>query len=152
MAIDLPTLSTEVKLAKYAGMDQTAIAKLVNARNVAAKVDVPVKDIRTIVIPTGEWAKIKATAADATKAATVRGAAITFIDTCTLTDAVPASKPKVAAAVTAMLAALVADGALSAETRDELVKLMDGNISRAEQLFGVGVEVTPEQVEQARRL
>jgi hypothetical protein len=149
MPLDLATLRAEIALPQYAGLDQTAIAAALNARTIDGSRDVPAYEARQIVLLSGEWAKIKLLAEER-PASTAISVAMTFVDALSDRETVlPASNR---AHIAGLLDVLVAANVLSGASKAALMLLFAAKISRAEELFGVGVTLTPEQVEAARRL
>jgi hypothetical protein len=149
MPLDLATLRAEIALPQYAGLDQTAIAAMLNARAIDGSRDVPAFEARQIVLLSGEWAKIKLLA-ETRPATTAISVAMTFVDALSDRETVlPAANR---AHIAGLLDVLVAATVLSGASKAALMLLFAAKISRAEELFGVGVTLTPEQVEAARRL
>lgn len=133
MPIDLNTLAAEVKLPQYAGLDEPAIAELLNDRTLPADRDVPVSEARRVVLLGGDLARVKLLA-EARPATSITPLAMTFADTMADRETVIPAAAK--SQIDGMLAALVSAGALSAASKAALMALFDGRTSRAEQLFG----------------
>jgi hypothetical protein len=149
MAIDLAVLRAEIALPQYAGLDQTAIAAMLNAKSIDGSRDVPAFEARQIVLLSGEWATIKLLA-ETRPATTAVSIAMTFVDTLSDRETtIPASARN---QIAGLLDVLVATNVLSGSSKAALMLLFNTKISRAEQMFGPGVTLTPSQVEEARRL
>lgn len=138
MPIDLAVLGTEVKVAKYAGWDQTAIAADLNDQRIDADRDVPVADARRVALLSGDLARIKLLA-EARPATAITPLAMTFAETLSDRDGIVPAGDK--AAIDGMLTALVSAGALSTAGKAGLMALFKTKISRAQQLFGEPVQV-----------
>jgi hypothetical protein len=151
MSIDLAELKTEIAGPAYAGMDEIEIADALKASTIPADRDVPVIEARKIVLPTGELAKIKVLAETRPvdgPAASAIVAAITFAETMADRESVIPASAK--SQVDTMLTGLVAANVLSGPSKAALLALFETQISRAEQMFGLGVVVQSGDVSRAK--
>lgn len=138
MPINVNALSAEVRLPKYANLDQTAIAADLNKLNIDADRDVPVADARRVALLSGDLARIKLLA-EARPATAITPLAMTFAETLSDRDGIVPAGDK--AAIDGMLTTLVSAGALSAASKAALMALFNTKTSRAQQLFGEPVQV-----------
>lgn len=153
MPITLPTLKTEATLAKYAGFTAKAIAADLNTPSVARTVDVPREAIARFLIGRGIQGaidaridyligKINAALASvsppAKNGADEQALAKLYTATRVLADlpTVTMTDSAVATFVSNMLADLVAEGVMTNPQRTQLLALANGQVSRAQELFG----------------
>lgn len=97
--------------------------------------DVPTSDVRGMLLATGEWGAIVLLSRQTPSAqvpAEAVAAAITAIDTLSLTQTLEASKPAFSAAMEAMIAGLLAAGVLSAQTGATLLAMREAPLSWGE--------------------
>ena len=166
MALDdsqLPTLKTEIALPAYAGLDESATAEALNARNIAADVDVTIEAINRRLIGQGILGAIDARIAFLTAkvgaAVSVGGAEEvrlanlhTARRSLELLPTYEMSNSQTRTFVSNMLASLVTEGVMSGAQRTALLALASGFISRAEQLFGRGTRVDSGDVSRAKKV
>jgi hypothetical protein len=155
MAIDINQLKTELQTDPtnqgYAPLlsagNDSGVAAQLNIKQFSARAPIKTVDIKRHAIQNGYWAALKGAAA-AHPDAQVRGAATCAIDYAsdtrleTMDLDLPASQ--------AMLNGLVAAGLISTAQHDELVAMGNINISRAEQLFGIGTQVSADDISRTR--
>jgi hypothetical protein len=178
----LPALKTEIALPAYSGLDEPATADTLNAKTVAADVDVAIETIVRRLIGQGILGKVDARldvlqiqiqsvmqrAADLAVSAGAAATAVAALNVAATEARLAAlhnsrrslemltsyqmSDSATKAFVTAMLNALVTEGVLSDGERTGLLALAAGNISRAEQLFGRGTVVDSGDVSRAKKV
>lgn len=175
MPIDLTTLSPEVKLEKYAGWDQTAIAADLNARNIVSDVDANCADIVRYMLDRGIDGRMRARIArsnadlhrlvnatppdagaiSAAEATLARLENIYAVFTRAV-DIATSSTQRRNAVFTEIDwlrdSGVLTNGTGADNERNALRAFAVGLITRIEQMFARGDRVTPEQVEAARRL
>ena len=147
MAIDLAVLRAEISLPQYAGIDEPAIAAAINERSIDGFRDVPASEVRQIVLLSGDWAKTRLLS-EQRPGTTASIVAMTFVDTLSARNTVIPAEAR--AQIDNLLDVLVSAGVMSGATKTALIALFSTKISRAEQLFGIGVQVSSGDISRAK--
>lgn len=167
MAINLTALKTEIATAPYAGLDDAAIALVLNTKNIPVDADTSQESIlRTLVArrifgkiaARVEVVKARVTAAlianIAADISAFEGRLVTLINAMRAFETLPSfqmAAPAVNTFVSNMLDDLITEGALVAGDKTALMNISKANISRGEQLFGRGTIIETGHVARARR-
>jgi hypothetical protein len=147
MAINLATLKTEAQLPKYSGWVHRSIADDLNARTIAADVDVSIVSINRRLIGQGIFGKLDARIAyygpKVGAAVAVNGVdevKLAMLHTAKrsleLLPSYEMSNAQTKTFIQNMLADLVTEGIMTNPQRTQLLALASGLVSRSEQLFG----------------
>lgn len=166
MAVNTAALKVEIGTAPYAGLNDLAIATLINTKNIPVDADTSQESIlRTLVarrifgkiVARIEVIKARITAALIANAAADVSAfearLVTLINAMRAFETLPSfqmATPAINTFVSGMLDDLITEGALVAGDKTALMNIAKTNISRAEQLFGRGVIVENGHVARAR--
>ena len=150
--MDYATLKSEIAKPAYSGMDEPALAAALNAKSVPARVPVPTIAIRRYLHVVRKWARIEAIATGVLAApdeATAIAAVEMFAALRDFPDGFDLAVPAYYDAIAASLADCVAAQLIAAADRTAILGFGDGQISRAEQLWGRGTVVTSGDVSRA---
>lgn len=139
--MDYAALKAEIGLPAYAGMSHAEIAAALNARTIAARVDVGDADLRDVLLLAGIWgrlallSRLPPSANALTSPTTQDGIVARVIDLVTIAErGLRLSRAGVRNRFAALLTAMVADGTITASARTDLLAPMAVTISRAEEL------------------
>lgn len=139
--MDYSILAPEIKKPEYSGLDDAAIAGLINNKTIEKTRNIQVADINQYLIVTGKILAIKASQSTA--------AQLTVLALDKFKE-FQMDKPSNVLALNAQLDGLITDNILTEQDKSIILELGVKRISKAEQL-GLGV-VRTDEIEYARTL